>query len=239
MDTAPDAQPAQAKPSPFSSPDFLRALRRHRKLLSQEAKEASKRLRQERAETLRRVSRWRLKNPERQQALTAVAVALKNFEIERGSSCSRCGSERNIVAGPISLDPLRVRWVCRRCSNAMRRQAPPITERARHAAPAHRQRQLFGRAEAARIAERQFWIRVERAAMIIARTGADTAVACRAVGLHSAKAQKAVQGLCDQRGIARRYFWGFPHWRTSTPHPVTVNRHRKEIVRQRDEGESG
>jgi hypothetical protein len=226
-------------PDPAQAASFLRALRRHRhhdasarggtlpSSRSKAAEEAPKRSRQERDETYARVNHWRARNPERARALGAVANAIRNYEIERGSSCSRCGSVKNIVAGPISLHPLRVRWVCRRCSNAQRRrQARPCQASLR-------------RAEAARIAERQFWIRVERAAMIIARTGADTAVACRSVGLHSAKAQKAVQGLCDQRGIARRYFWGFPHWRTSTPHPVTVSRHRKEIiVRKRDQGEN-
>jgi hypothetical protein len=191
-------------------------------------------LRQQRDETYRRVNHWRARNPERARALGAVANAIRNYEIERGTSCARCGSKRNIVAGDISLHPLRVVWRCRRCSNAQRRQARSLS--ARHAAQARRQRQLFRRTEAARIAERQFWIRVERAVMVIARTGADTAVACRAVGLHnSAKAQKAVQALCDQRNIPRRYWWRFPRWKTQTPQPVTVNRHRKEIVRPRDE----
>ena len=88
----------------------------------------------------------------------------------------------------------------------------------------------FRRAEAARKAETQFRIRIERAVMIVARTGADVAPACRSVGLHSMEAHRTVRALCDQRGVARRYFWGYPTWRTSTPMPATVMPRRKEIV---------
>jgi hypothetical protein len=79
-------------------------------------------------------------------------------------------------------------------------------------------------AEAARIAEKQFKVRVERAVMVIARTICDTRVACRAVGLRSSKAELAVKALCDQRGIPRRYFWGVPHpnGKTQAPYPAIV-----------------
>jgi hypothetical protein len=239
----PDAYPAQPpsenKPNPFASPDFLQALRRHWKPSSfVRVEEAPKqRSRQQRYETYARVNHWRARNPERARALGAVANAIKNYELERGTSCALCGSERNIVAGPISLHPVRVVWHCRRCSNELRRQArPPVTESARHAAQARRKRRLFRRAEAALIAEKQFRIRCERAVMIIARTGADTNVALRAVGLHNGtKARETVTALCDLRGIARRYWWGFPRWKTQTPQPVTVMSRRKEIVRPRDE----
>lgn len=62
---------------------------------------------------------------------------------------------------------------------------------------------LFHQAEAARIARVQFNIRCEKAVMVIARTGADTNVACRSVGLgESTKARKVVKALCDERKIA-------------------------------------
>jgi hypothetical protein len=81
--------------------------------------------------------------------------------------------------------------------------------------------------EAARIAETKFRIRCERAVAMIARTGCDTRAACNAVGLCGrglTKTEVAVKALCDERGIARRYFWGVPawNWKTETPHPVIV-----------------
>jgi hypothetical protein len=90
--------------------------------------------------------------------------------------------------------------------------------------------------EAARIAETKFPIRCERAVMMIARTGCDTRAACNAVGLRARRGSKAeveVKALCDERGIARRYFWGVPawNWKTETPHPV--------IVKPRKQGGSG
>lgn len=99
-----------------------------------------------------------------------------------------------------------------------------------------RRGQRFRRAEAARKAETQFRIRCERAALLIARKGVDTRVACRAVGLggNNTKAQEVVKALCDVRGVARRYWWGYPKWQTSPPMPVTV-RSRKEVVRRDDD----
>jgi hypothetical protein len=91
----------------------------------------------------------------------------------------------------------------------------------------------FRKAEAARKAETQFRIRIERAVMIVARTGADVAPACRSVGLHNFEAHRMVRALCDQRGIARRYWWGFPTWRTQAATSVTVMS-RKEVVRRDD-----
>jgi hypothetical protein len=93
----------------------------------------------------------------------------------------------------------------------------------------------FRKAEVARISEKQFRIRIERAVTIVARTGSDVAPACRSVGLHNMEAHKVVRALCDERKIPRRYFWGFPTWRTSAPMPVTVLRRRKEIVRRDDD----
>lgn len=75
--------------------------------------------------------------------------------------------------------------------------------------------------------------------MIAARTGADTNVACRAVGLRSTKAQVAVNTACDQRGIARRYFWTYPHWKTHAPHPVTVMPRRTGVGVYLDGTKSG
>ncbi|WP_079569931.1 hypothetical protein [Bradyrhizobium erythrophlei] len=78
--------------------------------------------RKQRAETCRRVSRCRLDNPERQTQLAAVTRALSNDEIER-KPCALCGSSKNICVGPVlSMQPLKVSWRCRRCSNAMRRK---------------------------------------------------------------------------------------------------------------------
>jgi hypothetical protein len=88
-----------------------------------------------------------------------------------------------------------------------------------------RERRLLRQAEAARIAETQFKIRCERAVMVIARTGCDTRVACRSVGLHGGtKAEVTVKALCDARNIPRRYWWGVPHWnwKTQAPYPAIV-----------------
>jgi hypothetical protein len=84
-----------------------------------------------REETSRRVSRWRARNPERQRALTAVAIALKNFDLTR-EPCERCGTTKNFCADPISVTPLRVKWRCRSCGNAMRREAVRV-DGGRHA----------------------------------------------------------------------------------------------------------
>jgi hypothetical protein len=76
--------------------------------------------RAKRKELSRRVDAWRAKNRDRARALSAVATAIKTFELERGP-CAKCGSEKNIVAGPVTLVPrLRVEWRCRQCSNARR-----------------------------------------------------------------------------------------------------------------------
>jgi hypothetical protein len=80
----------------------------------------------------------------------------------------------------------------------------------------------------------QYRVRIERAVLIVARTGSDVAPACRSVGLHSMESHKVVRALCDVRGIARRYYWGYPRWQTSAPMPVTV-RSRKEVVRRDDD----
>jgi hypothetical protein len=77
--------------------------------------------RQVREETARRVGRWRSANAERQYELTAVAAAIIRGDIDRGTRCEKCGSSRYICAGPIKLQPLRVTWWCRRCSNKVRR----------------------------------------------------------------------------------------------------------------------
>jgi hypothetical protein len=77
------------------------------------------RIRRCRIVTSRRVSRWRSKNPERQAALSAVAVAIKNSELQR-EPCEQCGTTKNVCADPVSLHPLRVKWCCRSCSIAMR-----------------------------------------------------------------------------------------------------------------------
>jgi hypothetical protein len=95
-----------------------------------------------------------------------------------------------------------------------------------------RRGQRFRKAEAARNAEKQFRIRIERAVTIVARTGADVAPACRSVGLHNGEAHRMVRALYDERKIPRRYFWGFPRWRTQAATSVTVMPRRKEVVRR-------
>jgi hypothetical protein len=115
-----------------------------------------------------------------------------------------------------------------------RTPAPPITESERRDRQARRQRRLWRQAEAARIAEKQFKIRIERAVMLIARKLCDTNVACRAVGLHnSTKAREKVKALCDERGIARRYWWGVPRWKTQAPYPAIVPSRKEKIRAQR------
>jgi hypothetical protein len=102
--------------------------------------------------------------------------------------------------------------------------APPIKESEHRDRQPRRKPHLWREVEAARIAEKQFKIRVERAVMVIARTICDTRAACRAVGLHGAGAECAVKALCDSRGIPRRYFWGVPHptGKAQSPYPATV-----------------
>jgi hypothetical protein len=72
--------------------------------------------------TSRRVSRWRARNSERQKALNAVAVAIKNSDLVR-EPCERCGTTKSVCADPVSLHPLRVKWRCRSCGHAVRREA--------------------------------------------------------------------------------------------------------------------
>lgn len=77
------------------------------------------------SETCRRVAKWRRANPRRQREIALVAHALASGEIMRGP-CGKCGSDENIVAGPVELEPtLMVEWRCRRCSNAQRRKKGP------------------------------------------------------------------------------------------------------------------
>jgi hypothetical protein len=74
-----------------------------------------------RRSTYLRVNRWRLRNPERQRALSAVARALQDFNLDK-KPCERCGTTRNVCADPISVKPLRVVWRCRCCANVRRRE---------------------------------------------------------------------------------------------------------------------
>jgi hypothetical protein len=88
------------------------------------------------------------------------------------------------------------------------------------------------------IARKQRRIRIERAAMKIAKTGCPTRAACRGVGLSGDKAEREVRRLCDTRGIPRRHWWGLPHrnWKTETLHPVIVSspaRQRAACARRR------
>jgi hypothetical protein len=96
----------------------------------------------------------------------------------------------------------------------------------------------FRKAEAARISEKQFRIRIERAVTIVARTGSDVAPACRSVGLHNMEAHKAVRALCDERKIPRRFYWGYPRWKSQVPTSVVVMPSRKETMK-RDEETNG
>jgi hypothetical protein len=77
--------------------------------------------RTKRRSTYLRVNRWRARNPERQRALSAVARALQDFNLDK-KPCERCGTDKNVCADPISVRPLRVVWRCRCCTNALRRE---------------------------------------------------------------------------------------------------------------------
>ena len=76
---------------------------------------------------------------------------------------------------------------------------------------------------------KQFAIRLERAAILIARTRCDTRAPCRAVGLHTPQSAALVRAICDQRGIPRRCAWGMPLsiWKTTEPAPVYVKEVRE------------
>jgi hypothetical protein len=77
--------------------------------------------RTKRRSTYLRVNRWRARNPERQRALSAVARALQDFNLDK-KPCERCGTTSNVCADPISVKPLRVVWRCRCCANVRRRE---------------------------------------------------------------------------------------------------------------------
>jgi hypothetical protein len=83
--------------------------------------------------------------------------------------------------------------------------APNISSR-RHWRIHRRGRQLLRQAEAARIAEKQFKIRCERAVAAIRRSGGglSTKAACRSVGLAPREADKIVARLCDEHSVIRR-----------------------------------
>jgi hypothetical protein len=69
-----------------------------------------------------RVNRWRLRNPERQRALSAVASALQKYDLDKGP-CERCGTDKNVCADEITLHPkLGVVWRCRCCAIVRRRE---------------------------------------------------------------------------------------------------------------------
>jgi hypothetical protein len=75
-----------------------------------------------------RIRRWRMRNPERQRALSAVAYALSNYSLTR-KPCEDCGTDRS-CADEINLHPLRVVWRCRVCINARRRERKSVAENA-------------------------------------------------------------------------------------------------------------
>ena len=75
----------------------------------------------DRRSTYERVNRWRAKNRERQEALNAVANAVRDYDLVR-KPCERCGTDKNVCADEITLHPLRVVWRCRSCANARRRE---------------------------------------------------------------------------------------------------------------------
>jgi hypothetical protein len=79
-----------------------------------------------RRSTYLRVNRWRSRNPERQRALSAVATAIQNYNLTR-KPCESCGTDKNVCADPVSVNPLRVDWRCRSCTNKRNRE--------RHAEP--------------------------------------------------------------------------------------------------------
>lgn len=81
-----------------------------------------------RKSTFQRVAAWRRRNRQRQAALSAVARAIADFDLER-EACERCGTGDNVCADPISLDPLRVRWRCRSCSYRQRAARLDVDER--------------------------------------------------------------------------------------------------------------
>jgi hypothetical protein len=79
-------------------------------------------LTRKRRSTYRRVNRWRLRNPERQRALSAVASALQKYDLDKGP-CERCGTDKNVCADEITLHPkLGVVWRCRCCAIVRRRE---------------------------------------------------------------------------------------------------------------------
>jgi hypothetical protein len=77
----------------------------------------------DRAATVRRVNRWRMKNRDKDRAINAVAEAIKRYDLERGR-CEGCGTDKHVCGfHPDYAKPLAVVWRCRRCNNELRRQA--------------------------------------------------------------------------------------------------------------------
>jgi hypothetical protein len=111
--------------NPFDSPDILRAFRR-RKAADDAQDRRQKAQAALRAETRLRVSRWRRDNRRRAAELGALAKAVHDYQLSKGTSCEICGSKAasTIVAGKIELKPLRVQWVCRSCSNLHLKPGP-------------------------------------------------------------------------------------------------------------------
>jgi hypothetical protein len=97
-------------------PDQRTAQARHQNLVSDLTRRIKRR------STYLRVNRWRARNPDRQRALSAVARALQDFNLDK-KPCENCGTDRNVCADPISVKPLRVVWRCRCCTNALRRRS--------------------------------------------------------------------------------------------------------------------
>jgi hypothetical protein len=76
-----------------------------------------------------------------------------------------------------------------------------------------------------RIAQRRHRIRIERAVCLIARTACSTSAALRSVGLEKFHATEVVR-TCDERGIARRHWWG-------TPYPIMTEVNTVHYVKPR------
>jgi hypothetical protein len=76
-----------------------------------------------RARAIRCTDKWRFLNPEKADAINAVAYAIRSYTLVRGR-CIGCGTDKHVCAWHDDYSkPLDVTWSCRRCRHTGRAAA--------------------------------------------------------------------------------------------------------------------
>jgi hypothetical protein len=75
-----------------------------------------------RADTVKRVARWRDRNPEKLSAISAVTYAVNSLKLAR-RCCEKCGTDVKVCGFHLDGydDPFAVTWRCRMCHCAVQR----------------------------------------------------------------------------------------------------------------------